>query len=262
MLYYRDAAPAYYSIFEDSIAPSSCQSFANFDTASKSEFVYLALNVDGFDHRNMSLTRPTTSNPLLTRVDNIPTATIQCHASNLLELPDKTLLCVWFGGTQEGTDNISVYLSRLVPGSSWSTPERLSSDPSRSKQNPVQLGDPVTATIWLFHTAQPAGNQDQAVIIARTSPDQGHTWSEPFEPFPEKKGVFIRQPIVVLPDDTRVLPIWYCRVPPGFRWIGSDVTAESQLGDRLCNTSERRHYPCLQRLPRNGKHGATQGPLR
>ncbi|KAK7753412.1 hypothetical protein SLS62_004703 [Diatrype stigma] len=170
----------------------------------------------------MSLTRPTISNPLLTRVDDIPTATVQCHASNLLELPDKTLLCVWFGGTQEGTNDISVYLSRLAPGSSWSTPERVSSDLSRSEQNPLLFHDPATATIWLLHTSQPAGNQDQAIIIARTSADQGHTWSEPFEPFPEKKGVFIRQPMVVLPDGTWVLPIWYCRVPPGFRWIGSD----------------------------------------
>ncbi|KAI1248992.1 hypothetical protein MGN70_008599 [Eutypa lata] len=173
----------------------------------------------------MSLTRPTTSNPLLTRVDDIPAATVQCHASNLLQLPDRTLLCVWFGGTQEGTDDISVYLSRLIPGASWSKPTRVSSDPSRSEQNPLLFRDPVTDTIWLFHTSQEAGNQDQAIIIARTSKDQGQTWSEPFEPFPERKGVFIRQPIVILPDGTWVLPIWYCRVAPGYRWIGSDDIA-------------------------------------
>ncbi|CAJ2508521.1 Uu.00g135470.m01.CDS01 [Anthostomella pinea] len=34
--------------------------------------------------------------------------------------------------------------------------------------------------------------------------------------------MFIRQLVVVLPDNTWVLPIWYCRVPPGFRWIGPD----------------------------------------
>ena len=170
----------------------------------------------------MSITTATQSNSLLNRVDGIPAATVQCHASNLLELPDKTLLCVWFGGTQEGTSDISVYLSRLTPGSSWSEPIRVSSDPSRSEQNPLLFLDKPTGKIWLFHTAQPAGNQDQAAIIARTSVDKGQTWSEPFEPFPEKKGVFIRQPIVVLADGTWVLPIWYCRVPPGFRWIGSD----------------------------------------
>lgn len=37
--------------------------------------------------------------------------------------------------------------------------------------------------------------------------------------------MFIRQPIVILPDGTWVLPIWYCRVAPGYRWIGSDDIA-------------------------------------
>jgi predicted neuraminidase len=162
------------------------------------------------------------STPAVARVDDIPTATVQCHASNLLELPDKSLLCVWFGGTQEGTSDISVYISRLEPGASWSTPVRISSDPDRSEQNPLLFRDSETGNIWLFHTAQPAGNQDKAAIIARISKDQGLTWSEPFEPFPGKRGAFIRQPVIVLPDGTWVLPIWYCRVPPGYRWIGTD----------------------------------------
>lgn len=178
-----------------------------------------------------TLATPRTEIPHITRVDDIPAATVQCHASNLLELPDGTLLCVWFGGTQEGCSDISIYLSRLEPGasSSWTKPVRVSSDPDRSEQNPVLFRDPATGTIWLFHTAQPAGNQDEAAIMARKSEDQGRTWSDPFEPFPGRRGAFIRQPIVVIPDAngdparaTWVLPIFYCRAPPGFRWIGSD----------------------------------------
>lgn len=159
----------------------------------------------------------------VTRIENIPAATVQCHASNLLELQDSTILCVWFGGTQEGCSDISIYLSKLTPGSSsWSQPVRLSSDPNRSEQNPILFQDPATQKIWLFHTSQTAGNQDEATIIARVSEDNGETWSEPFQPFPDKKGTFIRQPLVVLKDGTLVLPIFYCRAPPGFRWIGSD----------------------------------------
>ncbi|KAH8658355.1 glycosyl hydrolase [Xylariales sp. PMI_506] len=165
------------------------------------------------------------SSPAITRVEGLPTATVQCHASNLLELPDGTLLCAWFGGTQEGTPDISIYLSRRVLGSdSWSTLVRVSSDAGRSEQNPVLFRDPSVPTdkIWLFHTAQPAGDQDQAEIVARTSVDQGVTWSDPFLPFPGKKGLFVRQPLVVLPNGTWVLPVWYCRAPPGFRWNGTD----------------------------------------
>ncbi|KAI1846782.1 hypothetical protein JX265_004751 [Neoarthrinium moseri] len=175
----------------------------------------------------MSLTStqetPRAETQYISRVDNIPAATVQCHASNLLELPDRTLLCVWFGGTQEGCADISIYASRLDPEAPlWTQPVRISSDASRSEQNPILFRDPVTGAIWLFHTAQSAGNQDEAAIIARISNDQAKTWSEPFEPFPGKKGVFVRQPLVVLSGNTWVLPIFYCRAPPGFRWIGSD----------------------------------------
>ncbi|ORY65997.1 glycosyl hydrolase [Pseudomassariella vexata] len=171
-----------------------------------------------------ALAYPTTAISSITRVDNIPASTVQCHASNLLQLPDKTLLCTWFGGTQEGIPDISIYLSRLAPGpsSSWSTPVKVSSDPTRSEQNPILFRDPATGTIWLFHTAQPAGNQDEAVVIARTSTDNAVTWSAPYELLPGHKGAFVRQPLVVLEDGTWVLPFFYCRTPPGFRWIGSD----------------------------------------
>ena len=154
--------------------------------------------------------------------ENLPATTVQCHASNLLRLPDGTLLCAWFGGTQEGTSDISIYLTRQEPGSaSWSKPVRVSSDPGRSEQNPVLFRDPATGRLWLFHTAQPVGNQDQCEIIARTSED-GHSWTEPFSPFPNKRGILVRQPVIVQPDGTWLLPVFYCRAPPGFRWNGND----------------------------------------
>ena len=69
---------------------------------------------------------------------SLPSATVQSHASNLLQLPDKTVLCTWFGGSQEGLPDICIWLSRLEPGaSSWTTPQKISSDENRSCQNPV-----------------------------------------------------------------------------------------------------------------------------
>ncbi len=47
----------------------------------------------------------------------LPSSCPQNHAANLLPLPDGSLLCVWFGGTQEGIADISVWGSRLAPGS-------------------------------------------------------------------------------------------------------------------------------------------------
>ena len=51
----------------------------------------------------------------------IPSPCVQNHAANLMPLGNGDLGCVWFGGTQEGMADISVYFSRLAQGSSqWS----------------------------------------------------------------------------------------------------------------------------------------------
>lgn len=156
----------------------------------------------------------------------IPAATVQVHASNLLQLPDKALLCTWFGGSQEGLPDISIWLSRQEPGSdTWSSPQKISSDTNRSCQNPVLFRAPKTGAIWLFHTSQDAGNQDGCYIMSRTSSNNGVTWSEPRRPLKAVTGAFVRQPLVVLPDGTWVLPVFHCRSTPGQRWIGNNDNA-------------------------------------
>lgn len=68
----------------------------------------------------------------------LPTDCVQNHAANLLELDNGDVLCVWFGGTQEGIPDISIYMSRLKRGSNkWTEAVKLSNDPARSEQNPV-----------------------------------------------------------------------------------------------------------------------------
>ncbi|KAF1960156.1 glycosyl hydrolase [Byssothecium circinans] len=152
----------------------------------------------------------------------IPASTVQVHASNLLQLANGDLLCAWFGGSQEGLSDICVHLSRLRKGSrTWSAPVKVSDDPNRSEQNPVLFLNPETKELWLLYTAQPAGNQDKAVVRFRVSKDEGQTWG-PVKNLLDDEGLFIRQPITVLKDGTWVLPAWYCRTPPEYRWIGND----------------------------------------
>ena len=63
----------------------------------------------------------------------IPSPCVQNHAANIMPLPGGDLGCVWFGGTQEGIPDISVYFSRLPAGGDrWTEPVRLSDDPARS----------------------------------------------------------------------------------------------------------------------------------
>jgi predicted neuraminidase len=152
----------------------------------------------------------------------IPHATVQSHAANLTYLPNGDIACVWFGGTQEGVPDISVQFSRLARGSdSWTAPERLSDDPTRSEQNPLLFPAP-DGTLWLIWTAQISGNQDTAIVRCRKSTDHGHTWGPIETLFGPRAdgGTFMRQPVVVLENGDWLLPIWVCLTTPGKKWVG------------------------------------------
>lgn len=127
----------------------------------------------------------------------LPSECPQNHAANVLPLPDGSLMCVWFGGTQEGIADISVWSSRLAPGSqTWSEAVKLSDDPTRSEQNPVLFLAPDNV-LWLMWTAQVSGNQDTAIVRYRQSSDLGKTWGD-IATLLDKPGTFIRQPVTVL----------------------------------------------------------------
>ncbi|MGJ0948000.1 sialidase family protein [Klebsiella grimontii] len=151
----------------------------------------------------------------------LPSSCPQNHAANLLPLPDGSLMCVWFGGTQEGVADISVWGSRLLPGSSqWSEAVKLSNDASRSEQNPVLFLAPDNV-LWLLWTAQISGNQDTAIVRYRQSTDLGQSWGD-IATLLDKPGTFIRQPVTVLDNGNWLLPVFYCRTQPGEKWVGND----------------------------------------
>lgn len=151
----------------------------------------------------------------------LPSACPQNHAANLLPLPDGSLMCVWFGGTQEGIADISVWGAQLPPQSNqWREAEKLSCDATRSEQNPVLFLAPDNI-LWLLWTAQVSGNQDTAIVRYRQSHDFGRTWGE-IGTLLDKPGTFIRQPITVLENGNWLLPVFYCRTQPGEKWVGND----------------------------------------
>ena len=169
----------------------------------------------------------TTNNSDPLRVDAyLPTECVQNHAANLLPLPNGDLLCTWFGGTQEGIADISAYFSRLKKGSNtWTKATKLSDDATRSEQNPLFFLDPENV-LWLLYTAQVSGNQDTAIVRYRKSKDFGETWG-PINTLLEDpdKGIFIRQPITVMPNGDWLLPVFYCIAKPGEKWVGSYDTS-------------------------------------
>ena len=169
---------------------------------------------------------------------DLPTLCVQAHAANLMSLPNGDLACVWFGGSQEGVADISIYFSRLAKGSEcWSVPLKLSDDPTRSEQNPILFPAP-DGKLWLLYTAQKSGNQDTAIVRCRISDDNGETWG-PVATLFDQAGTFVRQPVLVLDNGEWLVPVFYCRTQPGEKWVGNnDISAVLISSDQGASWSE------------------------
>ena len=154
----------------------------------------------------------------------LPSPVIQNHAAYLHFLPNGDLACAWFGGTMEGRGDISIWMSRLAQQAGrWSEAERLSDDPDRSEQNPVLFNAP-DGTVWLFHTSQPGGRQDECEIVARKSGDGGLSFG-PAKRIGQFQGVFVRSPLQVIPSGRWLLPGFHCIAAKGERWTGGEDMA-------------------------------------
>ena len=151
---------------------------------------------------------------------------VQNHAAFIERLDDGTLACLWFGGTLEGKADISIYGSTLAPGAQcWSAPTRLSDDPQRSEQNPVLARDG-NGRWQLFHTAQPAGNQDECLLRAReVELRDGVLCGGPPRTIELPLGTFVRARFVRRTDGAWMMPVFRCIPRPGQRWNGSHDTA-------------------------------------
>ena len=156
----------------------------------------------------------------------LPSPMVQNHAAFIERLEDGTLACLWFGGTLEGKSDISVFGCTLAPGAErWSEPVQLSNDPERSEQNPV-LTRNERGQWQLFHTAQPAGNQDECLLRARpiTLENGLLAGGEPrLVDLP--LGTFVRARFVHRADGAWMMPVFRCIPRPGQRWNGSHDTA-------------------------------------
>src|SRR5690606_4499052 len=96
--------------------------------------------------------------------------------------------------------------------------------PDRSEQNPVLAHN---GRGWqLFHTAQPAGNQDECLLRARNiSLAGGRLTAGAPRTIDLPLGCFIRGRFVRRTDGAWMMPIFRCVSRPGQRWTGSHDTA-------------------------------------
>lgn len=105
--------------------------------------------------------------------------TPSCHASTLAETPSG-LLAAWFGGKEEGSPDVSIYLARRGP-EGWSAAERVAdgvqADGGRLPcWNPV-LFRPEAGPTLLFFKVGPDPAHWWGMLA--TSIDDGRTWSPP-----------------------------------------------------------------------------------
>jgi predicted neuraminidase len=159
----------------------------------------------------------------------LPSPMIQNHAAFLHRFPDGAIACLWFGGTLEGKSDISIYASVLATGASeWGPPQRLSEDASHSEQNPVLFAAP-DRRLWLFHTSQPSGNQDECrirMVEVRRDAQQPQVLTAPGGRYLDlPRGCFVRAGVLVLADGAWLLPIFRCIQRPNQKWNGSHDTA-------------------------------------
>ena len=105
--------------------------------------------------------------------------TLAHHASTVLPLDDGRILVAWFGGSQEHSDDVGIYLAER-DGHGFSEP-RLMAAAMEPHWNPVlfQCGD---RRIQLFYKR---GREicDWRTFV-RESADLGRTWGDPFELVP------------------------------------------------------------------------------
>jgi predicted neuraminidase len=149
------------------------------------------------------------------------------HASTIVETRDG-LLAAWFGGPEEGHPDVGIWVSRNE-GGGWSPPIEVANgrQPDRTTQpcwNPV-LFQPSRGPLLLFYKVGP--NPREWWGLARTSADQGRSWSEPIRLPAGILGPIRAKPVEVaggevLAGSSTEHDGWVVHME---RWTGGDLAA-------------------------------------
>jgi predicted neuraminidase len=127
----------------------------------------------------------------------------RCHASTLVETAAGDLVAAWFGGTEEGHPDVSIWRSRRDLGAdTWSRPVKVASGVDGGTDHPCWnpvLHRPSEGPLLLFFKVGPSPEEWWG-MLARSF-DEGRTWSDP-KRLPEGILGPIRAKPLELPDGT------------------------------------------------------------
>ncbi|NLV90820.1 MAG: exo-alpha-sialidase [Firmicutes bacterium] len=107
-----------------------------------------------------------------------------CHASTLVVLPNQEILAAWFGGSEEGADDVAIWCSRRSQGK-WSPPICIADEEGLPHWNPVLFSAPDGRIFLFYKVGKQIPSWQTRVMI---SEDQGETWSAPRELVPGDRG--------------------------------------------------------------------------
>ncbi|MFW6269076.1 MAG: sialidase family protein [Bacillota bacterium] len=97
-----------------------------------------------------------------------------CHASTLVLLPEGEILAAWFGGSEEGAEDVAIWTARRSEGK-WSEPVKTADKEGIPHWNPVLFKDN-SDQIYLFYKIGYKIPEWRTMIMKS---DDGYSWSEP-----------------------------------------------------------------------------------
>ena len=150
--------------------------------------------------------------------EKIPRA-VAFHCSTICQTADGDLLCLWYGGSYESADDQALFLARKRPGEpNWSTPQVLIENSARDGA-PQPPGNGVIFRdagnrLWIVwcrmegtRPMRRGSGWDRCRLMARTSTDDGVSWSPDHPLVDETVWCVPRNPPVTLADGTLLLPV-------------------------------------------------------
>ncbi len=150
--------------------------------------------------------------------EKIPRA-VAFHCSTICQTAGGDLLCLWYGGSYESADDQALFLARKRPGEpNWSTPQVLIEN-SAHDGAPQPPGNGVIFRdagnrLWIVwcrmegtRPTRRGSGWDRCRLMARTSTDDGASWSPDHPLVDETVWCVPRNPPVALADGTLLLPV-------------------------------------------------------
>ena len=148
-------------------------------------------------------------------------ATPSVHSATAIEIAGGDLRGFWYGGSREGAWDVAIYSSVFgAETGSWGSEQRVTTREETQKdlgRYIKKLGNPVVTRdregrLWLFYVSVSFGGWSGSAINARSSADDGKTWSRArrlvTSPF-LNLSTLVKGPAIHYTDGTLGLPVYH-----------------------------------------------------